>query len=101
MTAHHQTSLAGKVAVVTGGSSGIGAATARALAETGAIVVVGYNKGEERALELIRALPGKDHAAVQIVLEESDTSRRATERRCVPLSAVSTCINVCLQKLAS
>ena len=79
MTAHHQTSLAGKVAVVTGGSSGIGAATARALAETGAIVVVGYNKGEERALELIRALPGKDHAAVQIVLEESDTSRRAAD----------------------
>jgi 3-oxoacyl-[acyl-carrier protein] reductase len=79
VTAHHQTSLAGKVAVVTGGSSGIGAATARALAETGAIVVVGYNKGEERALELIRALPGKDHAAVQIVLEESDTSRRAAD----------------------
>jgi len=79
VTAHHQTSLAGKVAVVTGGSSGIGAATARALAETGAVVVVGYNKGEERALELIRALPGKDHAAVQIVLEESDTSRRAAD----------------------
>jgi len=79
VTARHQTSLAGKVAVVTGGSSGIGAATALALAETGAIVVVGYNKGENRALELIRALPGKDHAAVQIVLEDSDTSRRAAD----------------------
>lgn len=79
MTAYHQTSLEGKVAVVTGGSSGIGAATARALAETGAIVVVGYNKGEERALELIRTLPGKGHAAVQIILEDSDTSRRAAD----------------------
>ena len=40
--------LNGKVAVVTGGSNGIGAATVRMLAEEGASVVVGYNNGEDR-----------------------------------------------------
>ena len=42
-------SLAGKVAVVTGGSSGIGAASVRLLAGAGARVVVGYNKSADRA----------------------------------------------------
>jgi 3-oxoacyl-[acyl-carrier protein] reductase len=50
--------LIGKVAVVTGGSSGIGAATARLLAGAGAAVAVGYNKGEERARQLVAELPG-------------------------------------------
>lgn len=41
--------LSGKFALVTGGSRGIGAATARALAAQGAHVVVGYVRGEEAA----------------------------------------------------
>lgn len=72
-------SLTGKVAVVTGGSSGIGAATARMLAEAGASVVVGYNKGEERALKVVEGLVGSSHTALQIVLEDSGTSRRAAD----------------------
>lgn len=79
MSARHDMSLAGKVAVVTGGSSGIGAATVRMLADAGASVVVGYNKGAERAQKLIAELPGKNHAAMQIVLEDSATSRKAAE----------------------
>jgi len=59
MTTDDPFSLAGKVAVVTGGSSGIGAASVRLLAGAGARVVVGYNKGAERAAALIaeHALP--------------------------------------------
>ncbi len=43
----------------------------------GAQVVVGYNKGAERAERLIQELPGKGHRAVQIVLEDSKTIRAA------------------------
>lgn len=40
--------LEGRVAVVAGGTGGIGAATARLLADLGARVAVGFNTGVER-----------------------------------------------------
>ncbi len=55
------TPLAGKVAVVCGGSGGIGAASARLLAEAGAAVVVGYHGNRARAEEVAaepRPAPG-------------------------------------------
>ena len=69
--------LQGKVAVVTGGSSGIGAAAVRMLALEGACVVLGYHQGAERAAGIIAKLPGADHRAMQIVLEDSATMQRA------------------------
>ena len=69
------TSLTGRVAVVTGGSSGIGAASARMLAEAGATVVVTYNRGEERARALVAALPGSGHLAAHMVLEDTASIR--------------------------
>ena len=51
--------LTGKIAIVTGGSNGIGAATVRMLAEAGASVHVGYNKGAERAEKLIAVPAGQ------------------------------------------
>ena len=69
--------LQGKVAVVTGGSSGIGAAAVRMLALEGARVVLGYHQGAERAAGIIAKLPGADHRAMQIVLEDSATMQHA------------------------
>lgn len=62
--------LAGKVAVVTGGSSGIGAACVRLLAKEGATVVIGYNAGEDRAQALQIALDDKPHSIARIALDD-------------------------------
>ena len=41
--------LAGKIAVVTGGSRGIGRATSIALAEAGSLVLINYRSNEDAA----------------------------------------------------
>lgn len=71
--------LKGQVALVTGGSSGIGAAAVRLLAGCGADVVVGYNSGRERALDLIKSLPGNGHEAARISLAEAATIGAAAD----------------------
>jgi len=71
--------LTGKVAVVTGGSGGIGAAAARMLANEGATLVIGYRNGEERAKQLLAALPGTDHRAVSMSLDDSATIQKLAD----------------------
>jgi 3-oxoacyl-[acyl-carrier protein] reductase len=68
--------LAGKVAAITGGSKGIGAAAVRLLAAQGARVVVGYKSGEERARKLISEVPGDGHIVAQLALEDAASVRR-------------------------
>jgi NAD(P)-dependent dehydrogenase (short-subunit alcohol dehydrogenase family) len=70
-------SLSGKVAVVTGASSGIGAASARLFAKAGARVVVGYNKGVERANAVVTELAGSGHAAMRLPLEDTAQINKA------------------------
>lgn len=53
-------SLEGKVALVTGGSRGIGAATVRLLRQAGARVVFSYRAAETQARELVESCGGED-----------------------------------------
>jgi len=67
--------MAAKVAVVTGGAGGIGAAICRRLAQGGYRLVVGYNHGADRAQALAQALPGEGHAAMQAMIDDSRSLR--------------------------
>src|SRR6267142_6286886 len=72
--------LTGKVAVVTGGSSGIGAATVRRLASEGCTVAVTYNTGEERARQMLAELPGRGHGALMLSLHDGSTVRALADQ---------------------
>ena len=63
--------LQGKVAVVVGGSGGIGAATCHKLATAGATVIVGYRAGREKAEALVEDLPGAGHVALPVSVTDT------------------------------
>lgn len=72
------TDLAGKVAIVTGGSSGVGAATARALAKRGAAVAINFSKSREAAAKVAaecETLGGKALLAQGNVSADADCRR--------------------------
>lgn len=66
------TELAGKRALVTGGSRGIGAAIAVALAEKGAAVAITYERAADRAAQLVEAIAVKGGKAVAIQADSAD-----------------------------
>jgi 3-oxoacyl-[acyl-carrier protein] reductase len=70
--------LAGKVAVVTGASKGIGASIARHLADEGAAVVVNYASSKEGADRVVAEITGKGGRAVAV---QADLARQADVRR--------------------
>src|SRR6266404_657653 len=59
-----------KVALVTGGNSGIGRATAARLAALGSAVVVGYNSRRAQAEEVVGGLQGRGHLAMRIAIDD-------------------------------
>jgi 3-oxoacyl-[acyl-carrier protein] reductase len=71
--------LTGKVAIVTGGSRGIGRAICEALAEHGARVVVGYASGEQKAREVVSAIEAKGGQAEAFQVDVSNGAE--TEER--------------------
>ena len=64
--------FAGKTAVVTGASRGVGRATALRLAEAGANVVVNYLNNDVEALETVRICQNKGGDAIAVQADVSD-----------------------------
>jgi short-subunit dehydrogenase len=74
---HAPMDLSGRVAVITGASSGIGLATARHLAREGVAVVIGARRRDrlDQAVEEMRSRGGRAEALVGDVTSESDVQR--------------------------
>ena len=69
-----------QVAVISGGSRGIGAATVRLFAECGASVVFGYRSASRAATEVVRSSPG---ASERVIAVRSDVSKMSGARRLI------------------
>ncbi len=67
-----QKSLAGKVALVTGGSRGLGAATALALADKGADVAISYVASADKAQAIVEQLKAKGVRALAVQSDQAD-----------------------------
>jgi 3-oxoacyl-[acyl-carrier protein] reductase len=67
--------LSGKVALVTGGSRGIGAATARRLATLGADVVITYVAQDEKAKTVVEQLRSRGVRAEAVQADQADRTQ--------------------------
>src|SRR5438874_4252896 len=87
--------LEGKIAMITGGSRGIGAAIAKRLASEGAKVAITYSKGAEAAAAVVKEIErdGGKAIAIQADATDAEAAKGAVEKTVAAFGKLDVLVN--------